>query len=196
MSTDQPQRRKKPRSDSKLKGRALESHEWGEKVWTWCHAPKSAQTSGGLAFARERLSADGIKTSLRALSEFCAWWELRQDFSDLSRDVQNIQDLLKKSDAKLSAAQIDAAGQLIFTQRALAKRDPQEFREMEKLRLQKEAARASERLESGKLALAERRVAMLESKMAEAREKLNAVAKKGGISRETMARITEAAKLL
>jgi hypothetical protein len=145
----------KSRSDSVLKTLAEQSDEFGEKLFAWCQAKKTETCVGGYQYARAQLAADGITLGSwrRQLSEFYSWWEMRQDFREADDQAANVQELLKSLNLGLTQQQIDAAGQLVFTQRALAARDAEEFREMEYLRVTKESARLKGELEMAKLDL-------------------------------------------
>lgn len=210
----------KPRSDSILKARAAQSPEFGDKLWEWLNTPKSETCPGGMQHAREQLAADGVQLGggwLRQLSEFRSWWELQLDVNEAEQEVANIQELLQALDLGLTADQIRAAGQLVFSKRALVNRDPEEFREMEYLRLARETAATKadqerEKIELRKrqaeqkdralsqkdadLQLAERRVKLLEEQKAQAKQALASLAEKGGLSEEALREIERAAKIL
>lgn len=183
----------KPRSDSPLKNL---SEERQEQIIEWCNAPKTDACVGGYKFAKQQLADDGIKVSEGALSEFYSWWHLRRDFTQAEHQTEDIVELIKRLDPKLTAEQLETAGQLIFTQRAIAARNSEEFREMEKLRLAKETARTRGRQEERRLEIAERRVALLEENQSKAKAELQKVVAKGGLSKDTLETIEQAAKLL
>lgn len=82
---------KKPRSDAPLKNLAPKRQE---QVIEWCDTPKSESCPGGYQHAREQLAADGLRVSLRALSDFWSWWHLNADM-DESFEVEDA--VLRKS---------------------------------------------------------------------------------------------------
>lgn len=139
----------KPRSDSKLKNLPEETQE---AIITWAHTAKTEEHPGGLQYAREQLAADGIKVSLRAVSEFVSWWELEERFSSASERAQQFeQRLLENPD--FSPERARAAGQALFTMEAMQGGDVKSFVSLESLRLDQESAQFKGRIESEKLAL-------------------------------------------
>ena len=75
-----------------------------EPIIEWCDAPKSESGPdgrpcvGGYQFAREQLASDGLRVSLRALSDFYSAWHLEQDL-EISFEREE-QVLSKTGDAK------------------------------------------------------------------------------------------------
>ncbi len=194
----------KARSDSPLKNL---SEERQAQIIEWCNTPKKFAEDGvtvlcigGYKFAKAQLAADGIKASEGALSEFYSWWHLRQDFQRTDSLTRDFEELLKKEFPTADPKRIQEFGQTFFTMQAMAKRDSEEFREMEKLRLGKETAATKGRQEERKLSIAERRVVLLEKKAAaydRAQAALQeAKSSKGGVTPETLARIERELNLL
>lgn len=140
----------KPRSDSKLKNLAEETQE---AIIAWARTPKSEDCVGGLAYAREQLAADGIKVSMRALSEFCAWWDLRERFSSASARAKQVEELLLSKDPSLSPERIREIGQSLFTMEAVEARDAKGFVDLESLRLAQKSAEFKGHIETEKLKL-------------------------------------------
>jgi hypothetical protein len=171
----------KPRSDSILKLRALKSPEFGEKVIEWLHEPaqrdeatgKAIPRTGGAWYAIQQLAADGIKVSEPTLSEFYSWWQLRKTFQQADNLTNDFIELLKKEFPEVDSKKLQETGQAFFTMQAMANRDPEEYREMEKLRLAKETAETKGRQEEKKLQLAERRIVLLEEKIDKAKKTLS-----------------------
>jgi hypothetical protein len=166
-----------------------------DQIAEWCKAPKTEESPGGLQHAREQLAADGVKVSLSAVVRFFSWYRLQSNFAGCENFARSVEEALKKTPG-LTADAISAAGQVAFTAAATARQDPEEFREMEYLRLAKETAATKARQKDQDLKLAERRVRVLEEKIQKAKEELTKIASKGGLTPETLRQIEEAAKLL
>ncbi len=187
----------KPRSDSWLRNLPLERQE---QVIEWCTTRKSETCAGGYKYAIEQLAADGIKVSLGTLSDFYSWWHLRRDFQRTDSLTRDFEEMLRKEFPSADAQKIQEFAQTFFTLQAAAKRDADEFRQMEYLRLSKETAATKGRQEEKKISLSDRRVTLLEKKAA-AYDRAQAALKqakrsKGGITPETLARIERELNLL
>lgn len=152
----------KPRSDSKLKNLPPERQE---QIMAWARAPKTEDSPGGLQHAREQLAADGIKVSLRALSEFCSWYSLQERFTAASERAKQFEELLATRDPSLSPEAIRELGQALFTMEAVQAGDAATFVSLESLALAQRSATTRATLEREKLALAERRVRVAERKL-------------------------------
>jgi len=140
----------KPRSDSKLKNLP---EEMQEAIIAWARTAKTDEHPGGLQYAREQLAADGIKVSLRAVSEFVSWWQLRERFSSASERAQQIEDLIKEKNPNLSPDRIRELGQALFTMEAMAEKDAQAYVALESLALAQQSAKFKGRIETEKLKL-------------------------------------------
>jgi hypothetical protein len=168
---------RKPRSDSKLK---TLPEDVQERIAGWCR-------EDGLQSACSRCAAElqpPLKTNIQSLSEFFAWWNLRQTFNRAEQLAQQTEEFLKNEFPDATPEKIAAAGQLTFTLQAAASGNAKEFRELEYLRVRKEEAAANLRIAEAKIAqkdkqiaqkdqdlqLASRRVAVLEAKEAKAKE--------------------------
>lgn len=163
---------KKSRSDAILKNLPEERQE---QIIAWCQKANAKDESGklipgtgGLQYARAQLAADGISIGLHALSDFYSWWRLKQVFERANQKTQDFIELMRERFPDLAPARIQEFGQSYFTLEAAASGNAEEFRAMEKLRLEKETALTKGKLESKKLELAERKVKLLEKKAAEA----------------------------
>lgn len=143
----------KPRSDSKLKNLPEETQE---AIMAWASTPKSEGCAGGLAHAREQLAAEGVRVSLRALSEFVAWWRLEQRFCSASERAQQFERRLLEN-ADFSPERARAAGQALFTMEAMEGGNVESFVALEQLRLAQDSAAFKGRLEAEKLKLARER---------------------------------------
>lgn len=128
----------KPRSDAWWAGLPEDRIE---QIIEWIRQPKTEETPGGIQHAREQLAADGIKVSLSQLSRFFSWHCVQSSFDAAESFARSVEESLAKR-TDLTAEAIAEAGQLAFTAMATAAQDPEEFREMEYLRLAKETARA------------------------------------------------------
>jgi hypothetical protein len=153
---------KKPRSDSKLKGLPEDRQE---QIIAWTRMPKSQSSPGGLQLAREQLAADGIAVSLRALSEFVAWWELQRRFTAASSRARQIEELMRKQDPSMDPERVRKLGQAVFTLEAVEASDPATYVKLENIRLSQDSLDAKVRIENKKIALAERRVRVAERKL-------------------------------
>lgn len=111
-------RGKKPRADAPLKNLPADRQE---QVIEWCGTPKSADCTGGYTFAREQLAADGVRVSLRALSEFWSWWHLEKDLA-LSQEVES---QVRAATGNAKAAR--EAGEEMLLKLSLARQDPKLF---------------------------------------------------------------------
>ncbi len=183
----------KPRSDSKLKTLPEDRQE---QVIAWTKAPKTEDGPGGLQHAREQLAADGIKVSLRALSEFVSWYQLQQRFASASSRAQQIEELLRKKRPDMQPEQIREMGQALFTLEAVDAGDAATFVNLESLKLAQDSAKTRFALEEQKLKLAGRRVAVLEKKLERAGQIVKAAQEKGGMTPETLARLEKELKML
>lgn len=114
--------RPKPRSDALLKNLPRERQE---QIAEWCRKPNDRDAenepipeSGGLAFARAQLAADGLKVSLNLLSEFLSWWQLEQDLeASFEREAQV---LAKTGDPKKARE----AGEIMLQRLGIATQNP------------------------------------------------------------------------
>ncbi|CAN5353037.1 hypothetical protein BH09VER1_BH09VER1_28510 [soil metagenome] len=152
----------KPRSDSKLK---LLPADRQEQIVEWINTPKSETCPGGLRHALEQLGLDGFKTSIRALSEFWSWWRLQERFSSASERAQQIEELILKKNPDMSPERVREIGQVLFTLEAVDTQDREGYVAMENLSLARQTAETRAELEKQKLALAGRRVSVMEQKL-------------------------------
>lgn len=140
----------KVRSDAKLKGlpRARQ-----ERIVEWAATPKSADCVGGIAYAREKLAAEGLRVSARAVSEFLAWWDLRERFSSASSRAAQIAEMAAQQSPDMSPDRVRKLAQSVFTLEAVEGRDAKTYVGLENLRLKREAAEFKGRLERERLDL-------------------------------------------
>lgn len=112
----------KPKSNAVLKNLPEERQA---QIAEWCAKPNDrdadgnpAQGTGGLAFARAQLAADGLKVSLDTLSRFFSWWKLEQDLR-LSFEVED--QVLASTGNALAARE---AGENLLLRLGVARQDP------------------------------------------------------------------------
>lgn len=150
------------------------------RIADWC-AQDSLESAVSRCFSELQL-----KTNKSSMGVFFDWWKDEQERRGAR---ETLEEVFRKADANATAVEqmlaekfpdatpekIAAAGQLVFTMQAANVKDAKEFREMEYLRLAKEAAQTKARHGDAKirqkdrdLKLAERRVVLLEAKAAEA----------------------------
>jgi len=138
---------KKPRADSHLKTLPPERQR------TIIDALQTRK----LAEVRADLRQDGIETSSAALSEFWAWWHLREQFQDAESSVQTLCKLLKDQRPDMPEEQLADYGQQVFSLLALKQQEPKEWARIQKLRLLRQT-----------LAIEQRKVTLLEQKAEQA----------------------------
>ena len=97
--------------------------------------------------------ADGVKVGRTAVVDWFRGWRLRLRIASADSFAAKAVEALKALNVGLTQDQLDAAGQLIFTDSALAGENAEEFREMEYLRLAKQTARTKASHETQKIAL-------------------------------------------
>jgi hypothetical protein len=203
------EQRAKPKSNAVLKNLPAERQE---QIAEWCVKPndldeetkKPIPGTGGFAFARAQLAADGLKVSHSVLVEFFKWWQLEQD---LEASFERERQVLEKTGDPLKARQ---AGETLLIRLGIASQDPKLIMAAAQVADSRRSLDLSERSAQTKarqkdvslkqkdrdLQLAERRVLLLEENAAKAKQTLEAVKKSGGLSPEALAQIEEAAKLL
>ena len=204
-------KRPKPKSTAILMNLPPERQE---QIAEWCAKPNDVEDgkpiplTGGLAFARAQLAADGCKVSLDTLSRFFSWWQLEQDLSISFEREQQV--LEKTGDAKLART----AGETLLMRLGLATQEPKLIQaaatiadSRRSLDLIEETGRTKARQKDAQiqqkekdLTLSERRIVILEKKAA-AYDRAQAALKeakssKGGVTPETLARIERELNLL
>ena len=147
----------KPRSDSKLKTLPEDRQE---QIVAWARTPKTEDHSGGLAYAREQLAADGLKVSISTLSEFVSWYSLQQRFSKASARAKQIEELLLEKDPNMSPEKVREMGQAIFNLEAVDAGDAATFVSLEGLRLAQDSAAFKGKIEVAKHQLAREKFAV------------------------------------
>jgi len=103
----------KPRSDSKLKTLPPERQA---DIAAYCRDHSLTETL-------EWLKADGLKTSLGALSEFLSWYVLQQQLDRNESTIATVLEDLKRNNPSMSQKELDAAGQMFFSALAIQQQD-------------------------------------------------------------------------
>ncbi len=166
-----------------------------DQIIEWCLTPKAEDCPGGYQHAREQLAADGLKVSLRALSDFFSWHQLKEFYEGAEAHAEEQKQLMAEFDPA-NTERAEKFGDFCFIQQATKTRDVKAYVAVGQLRETRKMRELREKTEPKKLELIERRVHLLETNAAAAKEKLTAVAAKGGLSAETLRQIEEAAGLL
>lgn len=169
-----------------------------EQIIEWCDTPKSETCPGGYQFAREQLAADGLQVSVRALSEFWHWYMQREMYEEAATHADLQKRLMLAFDPE-AVERAEKFGDFVFLQEAVKVKDADTYTAISKLRETRKKRELKTHHDTKLLELQERRVRILEEKMAEAKEKLTALAttaNKGGLTAETLRAIEEAAALL
>jgi hypothetical protein len=171
---------RKPRSDSKLKNLPEDVQD---RIVDWCR-------NDSLQSACSRCASElhpPIKTTIQSLSEFLSWWKLQRTFRQADQFARTAMDELRREFPDAHPEKIAAAGQLFFTMQAANTNDADLFKELEYLRVRKEEAANNARIAELKLsqkdrqltqkdaeiALALRRVELLEKKLQDAQQALD-----------------------
>jgi hypothetical protein len=152
----------KPRSDSLLKNLPEERQD---QIAAWCREPKSDSCPGGLQHAREQCAADGLKVSMRAMSEFFSWWRVGETCRQASNKAQDFESLLKAEFPGATPEKIASMGQMYFTLQASNSGDADTFINLESLRLAKSSAETKARQKEEDLRLSAERVKLMASKL-------------------------------
>lgn len=152
-ATRRPRGRSKlPRTNSVVGNLSAEEQQ---EVADWVAQCKEGDRFG---FASKQLALKGVQVSASGVARWYHHWWLQQCVSSADSFASAVQDALKALKLGLTEEQIDAAGQLIFTNRALQTQDAREFREMEYLRLAKRTAKVRDSQRERHLDIQERRL--------------------------------------
>lgn len=165
----------KPRSDATLKTLPPERQA----------AIAEYLATHSLADTRDWLKADGIKTSVTALSLFGSWYALQQQLTRNESTVETLLAELGKTNPDWSPEQIQQVGQSFFNALTLQQQDPKAWAQVQSIQLKRD-----------QLALDARKVALLEKKAAAFDEVKKAASSGGGITPETLTKIERELKLL
>lgn len=177
----------KPKSNAVLKTLPEDRQA---QIAEWCMRPndvdaetgKPIPKTGGLAYARMQLAADGVAISIAQLGEFFSWWRRRQRYCSALSASEHQRELMEA----FRPGDLDLArefAEFTLLQAANEQADPklfatvanaQDSRRMLTQREKQIAQKDRQITQKDKdLALAERRVAVLEQKMKEAQAALD-----------------------
>lgn len=99
------------------------------------------------------LRADGIVTSIAALSVFLSWYCLQQKLARNDATVELLLEEAKKTNPNISAAKIQEMGQAFFSALALSEQDPDSWVNVQTLGLSERSAQFKAQIETAKLEL-------------------------------------------
>jgi hypothetical protein len=154
----------KTRCDSPLRNLQEDRQQ---QIIAWCLEPKTEECSGGYQHAREQLAADGIKVSITALSEFYSWFKLREFYEQAESHAEQQKQLMTEFDPA-NTDRAEKFADFCFIQEATKKRDAKTYVAVGQLRETRKHREAKSAHDSKALELQERRVAVLEAKVAKA----------------------------
>jgi len=110
----------KARSDAILKN--LSEDRQGE-VFQRLTVKTATWKDTSLTAVKEWLALDGVKTSERALSEFCSWYALRQQVKRNESTVETLLAEFKAASPDATPEKVQAVGQAFFSALALETQD-------------------------------------------------------------------------
>lgn len=165
---------RKPRSDSRLKVLPEDRQA----------AIAEMLRSKSLDEVRRELRADGIETSMAALSEFWSWWQVRESLRRREARVGAIIEQVHCEQPEIDADHLFRLGQSVFGALSIAEEDSAAWYRTQRLAIARDS-----------LEVERRRVALLEQKLRQVQDAVTQ-ARDGGLTPETLARIEEAARLL
>lgn len=119
---------RKPRADSPLKTLPVPRQA---AIAEYLQTHTLVETQGWLA-------ADGVKTSVTALSEFGSWYALRQQLLRNESTVETLQEDFKQRNPQATAAELSAIGQSFFAALALNQQDAEAWVQVQNLNLKTE----------------------------------------------------------
>lgn len=109
---------RKPHANSVLKTLPDETQD---RIAGWC-------AEDTLSSAVSRCSAElQLKTSVSSMGDFFAWWKLKQKFAAADSASKAAEELLAKIDPAASAEKLQAFGQLMFLEKAIAADKNEDF---------------------------------------------------------------------
>jgi hypothetical protein len=150
---------RKPRCDSKLKN---QSEDMQLQIAMWCETPKSKGCEGGHRYAWRMLKEKhGMEVGLTTVSTFYAWYITTAQFGEAQAFAKRQEELMLKFDPK-DADRARAFGEFTFIQKALGVEDPTLFKLAAGVADDRRLRELKERIEPQKLALARRRLRLME----------------------------------
>jgi hypothetical protein len=133
---------RKPRADSALKSL---SEERQAKIFDYMRGHTRRETA-------EWLARDGIELTLMVLTRFWRWYSAQRLLRENCSTVARLLAEMRKSDAELTASQLEVIGQVFFTALAIKQKDSLSWKRAADVRVKHKG-----------LALQERRVKILEN---------------------------------
>jgi DNA repair ATPase RecN len=114
---------RKPRGDAKLKTLPEARQEQIAEML-------SAQT---LAEVKRELAADGLDTSLEALSQFYSWWQLKQTMASADSMAEELIERLKAAtpDLEINPERLFSVGQMVFETLALQQKSTKDWKRVQ-----------------------------------------------------------------
>lgn len=136
-----------------------------------------------------QLKTEGIDVGKTALYEFRAWYEDLKPILEANDFAKRFADALAADKSlAMDPAQINRVAQSVFEMQAIQRQDAGLFQALQRLRVSQEANEIRRESQAQKLR-------EYEDKMAQAKAALQGV-DRGGISKETLAQIEEAVRIL
>lgn len=128
-----------------------------------------------------------------ALSDFWRLQEVRSSFSTAAAMAEEAMDMLRTD---LPPEKVSDLGRMVFERAAMKSGDADTFVNLRRLKLKEETAKTKADLENRKLALAERRVQLMEKKLERAAQIVKTAQEKGGMTAETLAKLEKELRML
>lgn len=187
----------KPRADALLKNLPVERQD---EIWSRLTVKTAEWPDTSYKAVRKWLAADGLKVSQNALFEFYSWYPLRLQAREDEQTTEAIKQNLKEEVSNISEEELDAFGQKTFGLLAIRHQDLNGFVTVRSARTHALLEEKKLKLREQKLSQDERKIILMEKK-AEAYDRAQATltaakSSKGGITKETLAKIESELKLL
>lgn len=112
---------RKPRGDAKLKTLPEARQEQIAEMLA----------SKTLAEVKRELAADGLHTSLNALSQFYSFWQLKQTMEEADSMTEELVERLKEANPQISETQLFERGQIIFEALALQQKSTKDWKRVQ-----------------------------------------------------------------
>lgn len=137
-----------------------------------------------------QLKAEGIECSKSTLYEFRSWYEAMRPILEANDFAQKFMEAIAADKSlSLDVSQINTIAQAAFEMQAVQQQDAKLFADLQRLRVQQDNA-------SNQRRRLEQQLREYADKMKSAKDALEGVKSRGGLTQETLAQIEEAAKLL
>jgi hypothetical protein len=182
-------KKKEPRSDAWWAGMPQERLD---QIYKWSLEAKTETCVGGPAFAMEQLAADGIIIVPSQFSRFRSWYSANCWWGAVGGLISAVQERMPEA----TAEELGRVGDVVMMAKALSDENTANYVAVRSVDLAERSGKTKARQKDADLKLAERRVAVLEEKIARVKEELTKIVSKGGLSVETLKQIEEQARLL